>query len=51
VRVHESTVHIAKAGGERVNYSGSHLSILRRVAGKWRLHQDQGSFDKPPTKL
>jgi ketosteroid isomerase-like protein len=49
VRVSESAKHVPKAGGEPTVYTGSHLSILRRVSGRWLLHRDQASLNEMPS--
>lgn len=47
-RVSERTTHRPLAGGAARTFSGSHLSILRRRRGAWRLYRDQGSLDALP---
>jgi ketosteroid isomerase-like protein len=48
-RVTEVATHIPKSGGAPIIYRGSHLSVLRRSQGRWKLYRDQGSLDELPT--
>lgn len=47
-RVAERAKHTPKAGGEAKVFNGSHLSILRRSDGTWRLHRDHASLNEVP---
>ena len=46
-RVRERTTHTPTAGGEPRTFEGSHLIILRRRDGVWRLHRDYSALDPP----
>ena len=50
-RVDETATHVPKDGGNPRILEGSHLTILRKVGGRWLLHRDYGSLNKMPEPL
>ena len=48
VRSSEKATHFPKAGGDPRTLSGSRLSILRKVDGRWLLHRDYSSLNELP---
>jgi uncharacterized protein (TIGR02246 family) len=49
VRSTETPTHFPKAGGDPRTFSGSRLTILRKVNGRWLLHRDYSSLDELPS--
>jgi uncharacterized protein (TIGR02246 family) len=47
-RVREKSTHHSKIGGELRVFEGTHLVILRRTDGRWRMHRNHGMLDQPP---
>jgi uncharacterized protein (TIGR02246 family) len=50
VRVNEKATHIPKNGGEARVLEGSHLTILRKVGGRWLMHREHGSLNQMPER-
>lgn len=46
-RVREKATHHPKAGGQPRVLEGTHLMVLRRVDGGWRIHRDHAMLDQP----
>jgi uncharacterized protein (TIGR02246 family) len=47
-RVNEKATHLPKNGGEARVLEGSHLTILRKVGGRWLMHREHGSLNQRP---
>jgi uncharacterized protein (TIGR02246 family) len=48
VRSAETPTHHPKAGGLPRTLSGSRLTVLRKVRGKWLMHRDYASLNELP---